>query len=339
MIPELFSPLDIQGALLTRLNPPGSNASRTHFIGASEVGSCQRAVISSKRNPGLLDAAAMGRMLAGKALENAVVQLVRTAMTGTLRDTGRLQREYVHPDLPFRAHPDGRFLRETGDGVLEVKTASNSTFNRYQTEGLPSHYLDQVQAQMGLSGLTWGLVVLVSRENLAEVAVFQVRFDPAHFQRLEERVRAISPYLGDPDDLPDGEPDRGFCFSCPFAQDCPQLIAQRQSGERGEVPDTVRLQLECQLEELTMVERDLDPLELRCSELRDQIKTTLQFFQANRVVLEGGTVQMVATSRASFDAKALLREAPEIHSRFLRTATFSHLRVTPKGTQCLSTAS
>lgn len=336
----LPTPLAIQGALKAQLNPPRNHSPRTHFIGGSEVGLCQRAVISSKRNLAQLDSAAMGRMLAGKYLEGAVVQLIRTAMTGALRDTGRAQREYIHSDLPFRAHPDGRILREGGDGILEVKTASQATFKRYQADGLPSHYLDQVQAQMGLSGLAWGLVVLVSRENLAEVATFQVRYDAAHFRRLEARARAIAQFLGNTDDLPEGEPERGFCFSCPYAEACPQLKAQHQAGKKGELPDLIRLQLECTLDELNSVDQALDPLSQRSAELREQIKTTLQIYQANRVVLEGGTVQMVASTRTSFDVKALLREAPELHSRFLRTATFSHLRVTSKGiTSCLPTAS
>jgi len=78
----------------------------------------------------------------------------------------------------------------------------------------------------------------------------------------------------------------------------------------------------------------------RISELRDQVKTALLNTGASKVVLDNGTVQMVASSRISFDSKSLQREAPDLYSRFQKTSTFSTLRINFKGaTQCLSTAS
>ncbi len=283
----------------------------------------------------------MGRMLSGRALENEVVQLVRAALGSKLRDTGRVQREYEHPTLPFRAHPDGRIIGEKGDGVLEVKTASAATFKRYQSDGLPQHYLDQVQAQMGLSGLGWGLMVLVSRENLAEMTTFPVTFSPDHFRFLEGRARKAAPYLEDSSCLPPGEPERGFCFNCPFAMDCPEHQALRKAGEHGEVPEVIRLQLSAQVEELGIVESQLKPLEQRTTELRDQIKSTLTIYMIDKVNLDGCTAQMVTSSRTSFSAKDLQREAPDLYTRYLRTSTFTNLRITSnKGVSpCLSTAS
>jgi predicted phage-related endonuclease len=280
----------------------------------------------------------MGRMLAGKALENEVVQLVRSAYGDKLRDTGRVQRELIHPTLPFRAHPDGRIVGDHGDSVLEVKTASTAAFKRYEADGLPQHYLDQVQAQMGLSGLQSGVVVLVSRENLAELTATPVAFNAEHYRFLEGRARKAAPYLEGIETLPAGEPDRGFCFNCPFRNDCPEHQALKKAGEEGNVPDLIRLQLEAQMEELIQLEGELDPLQERVTELRTQIRETLLAYALQKVIVHAGTAAMVTSSRTSFDAKALQKEAPDLYTRYLKTTTFTNLRV--KGTKpCLSTAS
>ena len=325
------TPLNLTTALRSRISMNPRQSPRHAYIGASEIGLCLRSVLAGKHTRPDLDAAAMGRMLAGRALENEVVQLVRTAYGTNLRDTGRVQREYVHPTLPFRAHPDGRISGEEGDGILEVKTAGASAFGRYQANGLPPHHVDQVQAQMGLSGLSWGLVVLVSRENLSELISLPVTFDPEHYRRLEARAGKAAPHLQDPSRLPEGEPERGFCFSCPFSAACPAFQALRETGGRGEVPEVVRLQLECQLEELTVLERQLEPLEARTADLRDQIRTALGTCLIDRVVLEGGIAQLVTTQRTSLDARALQRDEPDVYARYLTHTTCTSLRITTRG--------
>ena len=130
--------LDLDSALDIRLHSPFQD--RASYIGASAIGLCLRSVLLGRLHPQPLDRASRGRMLSGHALENEVVQLLRLAADHSIRETGRFQREYEHPHLPFRAHPDGRILREGGDGVLEVKTASAAAFKRYQREGLPQVY-------------------------------------------------------------------------------------------------------------------------------------------------------------------------------------------------------
>jgi hypothetical protein len=288
----------------------------------------------------------MGRILAGKAMENEVVQLVRIALNGRLRNTGRGQVDLKHATLPFHAHPDGRIIGGldgfAGDGVLEVKTASATTFKRFQKEGLPQQYQDQVQAQMGLSELLWALVVLVSRENLAEIATFTIPFDPEHYSLLERRAALAEAALHDENfrSRLAGEPDRGACHTCPYSAHCASYQALREAGERGEIPEVTRLQLECQVEELAALESNLGPIQERVSELRDQVKNALLSAGANKVMLENGTVQIVESSRTSFESKALQRESPELYARFAKTSTGMNLRVTYKGdSSCLNRAS
>ena len=131
--------------------------------------------------------------------------------------------------------------------------------------------------------------------------------------------------------LPSGEPERGYCYNCPFAKDCPEHQAQRKALTDGQVPDVTRLELECQLEELAELESDLEPMQERVTELRNRLKDHLLDSGIGPVALEGGTVQLVTSSRTSLYGKALQREAPEVYQRYLRTSTFSTLRVTFHG--------
>jgi CRISPR-associated exonuclease Cas4 len=327
---ETLVPLDLKGALSVRFENNARLGNRRSYVGASEIGSCLRKVVAAKLTPGPFDAASMGRMLAGRAMENEVVQLVRLALLGSLRNTGRNQLELEHPELPFRAHPDGRIIGDTGDGILEVKTASAILFKQFKADGLPQAYLDQVQAQLGLAGLSWGLVVLVSRENLAEVETIQIPFDPLSYECLVDRARTAAEALRLAC-LPSGEPGRGGCHGCPFAEECPEHQAQRKALSDGQLPDVTCLELEYELEELAGLESDLEPIQRRISELRDRLKAHLLETGLSRVQLEGGTVQLISSTRDSLDGKALQRDSPEVYQRYLRSSHFSTLRVTFHG--------
>jgi uncharacterized protein (UPF0179 family) len=131
-----------------------------------------------------------------------------------------------------------------------------------------------------------------------------------------------------------------LCHTCPYSAQCASYQAQREAGQRGEIPDVTRLQLECQLEELGSLEATLGPLQERVSELRDQVKTALVSAGANKVVLETSTIQIVESSRTSIEGKALQREAPDLYARFAKTSTCSSLRITYQGASpCLNLAS
>ncbi len=331
-----------RAALQARLHPPRRLNDRQNYIGASEIGQCLRRVVGAKLFPEEPDNASRGRMLAGRVMENEVVQLLRIALNGQLRNTGRNQLEAAYHILPFRAHPDGRIISDNpgeSDGLLEVKTASASVFQRYQAEGLPQIYRDQVQAQLGLTGLKWAMVVLVSRENLADIAIFPVVFDESHFSDLLGRAQIAAEALHNKE-LPGGEMDRGYCFQCPISKECPAYQKRNQAATSGTLPEAIRLELECEIEELGQLESDLEPIQERVVELRERVRNILQELGANRVPLDETTVQLVANTRTSFDSRALQREAPDIYQRFLKTSCFTNLRITRKGERtCLKAVS
>ena len=327
----ILSSKALASSLQGRLESGRPFAGRSTYTGASEIGTCLRHVVAAKLNPIPFDPASMGRMLAGRVLENEIVQLVRTSLGASkLRDTGRSQRELIHSTIPFRAHPDGRIIGDGGDILLEVKTASSATFKRYVDSGLPAHYHAQVQSQMGLSGVGKSLVVLASREDLSQIQSFGISFDPKQYADLEDRARLVAAHL-EAHTLPDGEPDRGFCHTCPLSGQCAALQDRKEAGKRGELPEVLRLQLDAQVEELAVLEAALDPMQERAAELREQIRQALDMSGAIKVSFDLATIQLVATSRTSFDSKALQRDQPETYGRFLKTATFTTMRFTRKG--------
>ena len=189
----------------------------------------------------------------------------------------------------------------------------------------------------------WALVVLASRENLAEMATFTVRFDPERYAQLEDRAARAASALEN-NNIQNklyGEIEHGLCHTCPYSDSCSEFCALRQAGEDGEVSEVVRLQLEAQIEELASLESLAEPAQERITEIRDQVKETLLNNMANRVRLSNGIVQIVEASRSSFDSKALQRESPELFARFQKTALYSNLRITHKegDRKCLSMAS
>lgn len=208
----------VHDALVARLNDD-SFQDRHLYIGGSEIGDCARIIAYKKLHPEatrITDPEAAGRILAGKILENAIVQLVRQSLAGKVRETGRAQLELVHPTAPLRCHPDGRitwdlalepghaivYLDEkaqrqvrreplVGMGSLEIKTAGSGVYRSMLKKGLPTRYVDQATIEMGLSGTQWCLLVLASRENAAQFVTFLLFFDAERFEKLGLRATFI----------------------------------------------------------------------------------------------------------------------------------------------------
>ena len=75
---------------------------------------------------------------------------------------------------------------------------------------------------------------------------------------------------------------------------------------------------------------DVKIVNITITELRNLLKDTLVDSGMERVVLDGGTIQLVTSTRTCLDGKALQREAPELYRRFQHTSRSSYLRVTFK---------
>jgi len=173
-------------------------------------------------------------------------------------------------------------------------------------------------------------VLLVSRENLSQTRTFEVMFDSVHYAALEQRAALAAVHLVE-GTLPEGEPDRGFCHSCPLAGQCEALQKRKAAAEVGNVPEVLRLQIEAELEELAGLETDLGPMQERVTELRTQLREALVRHDLPRVDVGLGSVQLITSTRSGLDTRKLQQEAPELYQRCQKSAQVTQLRISYRG--------
>jgi hypothetical protein len=344
--PSILSVEALQAALVERHAGAKSFPDRENYVGASEVGSCMRLTAWRKLHPesNIFEPDAAGRMRAGQVMENEAVQMVRLALKGQVRETGANQSEIALPDAPIRFHPDGRLLASIldplrwsrvpvllasgariyleempeGDGALEIKTASSHQLRRFRKDGLIPSYLGQTQVQMGGQGMTWGLSVVVSRENLADSEVFFLQADPEHFDAMKVRARRVMDVVDkirqgvcSEDALPDGEPDRGYCSHCPIADTCPSMVTARAAAGSASVipPDEIP-----DVEALADEYLALKPEHERFEEVKDQLRDRLMAIGISKAILPSGRPLSLSErqGRESADIKTLKTKFPEV---------------------------
>jgi hypothetical protein len=347
---------DIHEAILATINSDDFK-DRDTYVGASEVGDCQRLVTFRKLHPDnakIVDPHGAGRMLAGRIIENAIVQLVRNSMKGIVRETGHKQVELVDPTVPLRTHPDGRLswsvvlqpgqsiayldhegkARERtepleGMGGLEIKTAGMGVYRKYVKGGLPIRYVDQANTEMGLGGTKWLLLVLVSRDNIADFVSFLLFFDEARFQESRARAAAVmtakqaikdaqavegaDATIAEFDNLPMGEIERGYCAYCPLNESCPQFNTSGKDLSADAVfPEDVAPTVEVLSEEY----REIKPIADRAEIVKDALK---EHFFEHGVKAQFGLFIQTSKGRKSFDSdgmKAADPKAFEVYEKF-----------------------
>ena len=147
---------------------------------------------------------------------------------------------------------DHQELKEflNGFGVLEFKSGSSTVFNKAIKQGLSQQYQDQVQSSMGILEFEWAMLIFVCRDNYSKVAIFFLKRNEGRFRELIRLADAIleSASLArnallevdlpecefDPHDsgvqlltaeyLLDGDPERGYCQTCPLLSCCPSMV-------------------------------------------------------------------------------------------------------------------
>lgn len=305
----------LERAAIELLQEDNHLGDRSQIIGASEVGRCARFVASQKLNGQDIDAAGAGRMLAGKALENTVVQMVRRVFDG-VRATGARQVELRHPTVPLVCHPDGLLP----DACLEIKTAGASAFRKYLKEGLPIWYEDQATVQAGLAERPSTLLVLVNRDDISQAEPKNIPFVSERYHELVARAGMLVQHV-QAKSLPDGEPHRGACGYCPLRNDCPQRTLRLAEQKAEELPFDVQLEAEALLEEIRALADPRTPEEQdREEEAKKALKTLLAPTGYRTGQLAGARVALVESKgRESLDAKALKAAHPDIYAAFLKT--------------------
>lgn len=146
---------------------------RHKSIGSSEVGSVvglntwksPYELYLEKVSPEPVDREATFQMEYGIMMEDVVAQYY-TKMTGNRVRKDNFVR--FHPKYPFLSANVDRFITRdrngqkfpNGDGILEIKTASEHAVGAWKDE-IPLYYYSQVQHQFAVTGLQWGAVVVV----------------------------------------------------------------------------------------------------------------------------------------------------------------------------------
>ena len=349
---SLLSVEALHAALIQRHTGAKSFPDRDKYVGASEAGSCMRLTAYRKLHPeaNVFEPEAAGRMRAGQVLENEAVQMVRLALQGHVRETGANQTEIELEDAPIRVHPDGRILSTaldhlrwskvavllasgarvyleeipTGDGTLEVKTASSHQLRRFRKEGLSLPYMAQTQIQMGAQTFNWGLAFVVSRENLADFEVFFLSFDQAEFDEAKGRAHQVMAavegirqgLMTEDGGLPNGETDRGYCSSCPIADSCPAIVTARAAAGSAtfippdEIPD---------IEALADEYLALKPEAERYEEVKDNLKDRLAAIGISKALLPSGRPLTLSErqGRESCDTKVLKSQFPDVAAKVI----------------------
>jgi hypothetical protein len=355
----LLSRKSIHDALLGKVNAEKFSARHT-YVGGSEVGGCAREVAWKKVDPSrarIGDPWAAGRILAGQILENAIVQLVRSAFDGAVRATGFAQDELSHPSAPLRCHPDGKlswkvewvdgmqiaYVDENGvecfldrplegHGSMEIKTCSSYIFRKYTKTGLPIRYKDQTTVEMGLGGTTWTLLVLVNRENIAEFSTFLLHYSEDGFEKCVARshfimgsVQRISEATG-PEEMLLDEAEAQFLPEpepergwCAYCDHaaCPEKNKVVEFKVDKAFPEDVALEVEVKAEEYIALKPDAD----RCDKLKDQLKDRFLEFGIEAAY---GLYVSKSAGRKTVDSKALEAEKPEIYQAFLKQGADSY---------------
>ena len=342
---QLLPLASLHAALLKRHAEAKSFEDRDTYIGGSEVGSCLRLVVWRKLHPDHpWEPDAAGRMRAGQVLENEAVQMVRGALGNAVRETGAAQVEFSLPDAPIRVHPDGRLLRSAfaellgsglrivvrrkdgsngyleelppGDGTLEIKTGGTwvvSALARGKELSLP--HQGQTQVEMGGQCTLWGLLVMVSRENLSQAEAVFLEFDPDEFAAMKTRARVAMTaldkikqgILSDPEGLPEPEEERGYCQKCPIIDSCPIFIAKRAAAPEGSdgtvIPPERVPDLEAIVEELLALKPDAN----RYEDIKEWLKDEVQIMHLTKAALPSGIILEVSPrkGRITYDPQKL----------------------------------
>jgi predicted phage-related endonuclease len=187
---------DILAEMDAERAPDSDDAFRARNIGASEVSALFDA------NPWLTeyelfhqkagtiakpDFSGNARIEAGQRLEPVIVDWARDKWG---YDAMVYPAQRLANGCGLAGHPDAVACcpERNGAGILEVKTADWLVAKKWGDEP-PLHYLLQLTTYMGLSGATWGDVIVLVGGN--ELKRWRYEFRPKLYAEIEKRVEAF----------------------------------------------------------------------------------------------------------------------------------------------------
>ncbi|AEA33624.1 hypothetical protein [Hippea maritima] len=285
---------------------------RKDYVGASDIGQCERKVVLSKVENVDTSAEQKTVMLRGHLSENVVGDILEKAGLYFKR-----QYEVIHPQYSFiRAHIDFLFQAKNGTkGVLEVKTTTGIPDEPYMS------WVLQLQMQMNLVKLRFPQdevkgAILVLDLSSGEIKEFN-GFTPNSniFAVLVEKAKRIYEKVRNNDKQNLKTEVSFLCGSCPFKATCPEW-----SGDEQKVSDDIR--------RLVEYYKSLAEDEKELKKEKEAVKQDLiKVIGEGELKFNGNKVTVKNTVRKSLDSKALQKELPEIYERFLTEREMVYFRV------------
>ena len=198
-----------------------------HYIGASSIGrACNRAIWYGYNNePGNDTPSNLQRIFdVGHQLEGLLIDYVELTGLKVERPSEKnnmlLVKDKEVPEL--QGHMDGILhIDDDTRVVLELKTANKSNFQQFQKQGLRAwseSYFAQVQAYMGMSGMSQAVVLAINKDN-AELHHQWVNFDQCFYELLRRKASAIIE-ASEPPDRINRSPLFVVCKRCQFKDIC-----------------------------------------------------------------------------------------------------------------------
>lgn len=226
----------------------------------------------------------------------------------------------VNVDRMIHSAPEGHEFAGMGPGYLECKTANSHVFANMQQEGMPNHYVLQVQHGLAVTGWKWGYFAVL------EPYTFQFLCFP--YKRNEQLVSVLmdveESFWRDvqegriPAALEDFRDER--CEKCVYRRQCrnaealPQKPKQKTVWEPVEEPEIETLVAEIKWLR-TQGEQVETTLEQKRAELRERMGDRMAVLVPSQGLKVLRTLQ---SGRQTWDARALDAEHPELAEKYKR---------------------
>ncbi len=197
------------------------------YIGASSIGrDCSREIwygyhcLPGEKFPAQLQTT----FQVGKRLEGMLIDYVE--MTGLAIERPSEENNQLFcqdSEVPsFQGHADALVtLLDGSRAILELKTAKNSSFNRFKNHGLLAwcaSYYAQLQSYMGMMGISRGVLLCMNKDT-SELHAEWVVYDDVYYHMLRLKAMVIS-ITDEPPERINKSPLYHICANCRYKSVC-----------------------------------------------------------------------------------------------------------------------
>lgn len=262
-----------------------------------------------------------GPMTVGRVMEDWIADQVAELQGWKLRRKAPVQgmeHEGAHLDRHIVACDD------CGPGVLEIKCVGRQSFWQWVFDGVPTHYILQLQWYMRLTGWQWGAIAAWNREHEGDgvVKVFQFDYDDDLMDLVSTKVdefwtavqTGTAPAALDPRDT--------RCDGCEFGATC---RAEEWALVSGEERRDDLIQIVEQYDEARQVAKMAEENKERAQEL---LATALG--DAATTYAGQWKVTFKPQESTRVDPVALRRDFPDVWMKVAVRSVSRPLRVTTK---------